>query len=370
MPAHERGYVEEILASREVSRPRLSDDEGEAIIERHMALIDELVPQEMQRVDIEMIGPWAKAVELAKKAENRSDSDETTEQTEDHQQVKDQIGDVSRDISTLARPEAPLATLDEPVVVPVGCNQMFFIEPPYDFGSPTPEQTADTDPRSVYKSTSELAIAETGDLSLGVGGGRAFGVRYPTPENAVFFNFNRVTASIVEIFDFFWPLPTPAEFTVTIDVSVGLPLLHPHYTLLDPPEPYGVVGVIGDCHLTLYPGGPSLGGLSTTRARFLSRARNPSEVFGFDQRYFRVSNKLYLCPGARWVAVVVTGELYALWGLSDESNPGFAGVDLRTPYVPTSSIFELQPAAGPLRVSRMTFMVCPEPEAICAEAAQ
>jgi hypothetical protein len=361
MPAHERNPVEGILASREVSKPRLTDDEGAAILGHHGSLIDELEYQEMQRFATEVINPSAQAVELAQEAGIAFASDEVTEQ------IDDRTG-----TAVQAMPEATLAAPEEGVSLPAGC-QMFFLEPPYDYAGPTPELTSETEPPWVYKSTSELGIAETGDLSLAVGAGKWFDVRWPTPESALInINSRSVSASILEIFDFFSPLTTPTRADVTVDIRVGLPLLHPHYTVLSPatsPDGApGIVAVIGDCYLTLYPGGgPSLGGHSTSRERFLIYARraNMRRALGFDRRYLRLSATLFPCPGVRSILVVVEARLIALWSLATPENPGFAGVDLRTTAQSTAGVVPYQPAAGPLSVTRMGFMLCREPDEIC-----
>jgi hypothetical protein len=169
MYANDSGSIEEVLASRRASKPPLTDEQLAIIARQHGALIDELANQELERFATEVIkNPIPIRSEPLRKLQENNLLAETPDL------FYGQTGNIApADLSVFAPPEPPQAfAADEPVVVPSGCTQMF-LEPPYESGFATQEETTETTPPSPFgfKSSTRLAIPETGDLSLGVGVG-------------------------------------------------------------------------------------------------------------------------------------------------------------------------------------------------------
>lgn len=238
--------------------------------------------------------------------------------------------------------------------------------PPYTTGVPTSEQVgpAPTGALNVFRSSSRLALPELGAISLGVGNGNLLGLgTYPSSTGWLFGDANSAQASLLEILPVPGspPIVTLGTLYVTADIRVGGSLSSTPVLLLPGSRSStgnGLVGVMGTAYLYLYAAGVP-GPRVASRVFLLSWRAATGDFEHRFTRNFSVSTSVFLGPGSTWIAAGVSVTLLAFRAGVNDPLSGFSGVDLRTPEVPTSGIWLLQPAAGPIRVPRTAFSFCP-----------
>lgn len=254
-------------------------------------------------------------------------------------------------------------------VLPGGlCRPPVVYYPPYTAGNPNPEDAGPpaTGPSSVFRTSSNLAVAETGILSVGAANGNLGGLgTYPSSADWLFGDANLAGASVLHIVPVFGgPYTVPVFVHLSVDVQAGQATQPFPYALI-PGGPgstgNGLVGLLGTMYLELYGANPLTEVPSRASRVFLRAWRSRSgtpEATTFPLS-FPMSEYLALGPGAGWVAANIAVRVMAFRAGVGDPAGGFSGIDLRAPGEITHGLWFLQPAGGPIHISNLSITFCP-----------